>query len=245
MKKIDKKAVPLNTLKDIKNLMDELHKICRQHSDSIQEIETNEFLFEAKDIDPSSTFFFKVINGQKTKDHRIFFQYEFAPFSSVGIEKVATVSERKNVVLSFNNWVSLLNEYNAFTLTNDDEFQKKYEEEFDDLFDIVDEDAEVNPFDLERQIFIYKYLQAIISKLEISNKIEYTPLIEDAKSLQADLPNQTKKTTVKRLSKLFAKIRKAGIKLLLDFYDVGKKELLKRAFNGGLHEMGHLLDNIF
>ena len=92
---------------------------------------------------------------------------------------------------------------------------------------------------------MFKYLEFIVTKLEFENDKALKPIVDEAKKLQQRLPNESKKKIIRGLSKVLAKIQQHGIKFLLEFWDVAKKELMKKALTGGFHEIGQLLNNGF
>lgn len=245
MKQIDKKATPLATLKGLQGFLTEINNIANQNLLLIKKRDSDEFFFEALDVDSKSNFFFHVSDVEYSKNVGVLFTSTYAPNNDTEISSIKRKNSHKGTIESFKNWIERLNAYNLIEISEEDRFKGQYEQEFEEIFEIIDEDAEINPFDIERQIFINKYLEGVIKKLQANNSEEHIEIVQEVKKLQENLQNYTKKETVRSLSKIWAKIRKKGIKLLLDFYDVAKKEALKKLLYGGLDEAGSLLDKFF
>ena len=235
-----KKDVPLD-------LLAQFELIVGENLDILDNIKEENTYYSLRDKDELSTFFFKVyMDGSKhiSNYNKESYVYEWRPNNTKKTSKAIFQGSIQDIIEQLKGWIKLIREYNNISSINDGNFEKMYEDNFYEEFQIVDEDAEINPFDVDRQIFIFKFLQNIINKLELENKQELHPIIEDAIELQNNLPKQTKKIVIRKLSKILAKIQKHGIGLLLEFYDIAKKELMKKVLNGGLHEVGGLIDQI-
>ncbi|WP_341963847.1 hypothetical protein, partial [Flavobacterium psychrophilum] len=123
----------------------------------------------------------------------------------------------------------------------------KYEEEFYSDFEILDEDAEVNPFEHDKQIFTYNLLEYVETELQKSNSEdeEIENLISETIALKNNLQNLTKKVVIRKMSIIFSKVKKKGLKLFLDIIDVAKKEIIKKALYGGIGEIEHLTNTLW
>lgn len=243
--KLYPKAHPYRNVEAFVSLAGKLHAIYDQNKDVLLKVDEEDAFFIVKDIDPESDFYFSVKDFSYSSASNNNFEGIISPWNENTNESAGFSANEKKVIEHFKDWIALIRKYNNLPLEPEDSFERKYERDFEDVFEITDLDAETNPFDPDRQIIIYKYLDFIVQKLQDTNNSDYSEVIDEAKDLQKALPDQTKKVVVKRISKILAKIQKKGIKLLLEFYDVAKKELLKKAFNGGIDEIRDLLANGF
>ena len=126
-------------------------------------------------------------------------------------------------------------------INKDNILLKEYEKEFYDAFEIIDDDADIKPYDLKTQVLIQNFLILSIKVLE-KNKKENSYLIQEAETLKNNIQNYTKRKTVKSLSLFLAKTRKKGLLLLKEILNVAKKELIKRGVNGGFDTIIDLLN---
>jgi hypothetical protein len=74
--------------------------------------------------------------------------------------------EIKNLESQFKAWLNLLNQYEAIESFFDDPIIKSNAEKSFQKFDIIDENADVETFDVEQQLFLEEYLDSSKKKLE-------------------------------------------------------------------------------
>lgn len=239
---INKKSHPLFFLNEVKLLFQQIRKIAEENND-ILEITKNEateilIIDAAKD----SNFEFHVFNPQILVQ-KVNFTIQFNPINSQKLDTHKNTTSAQYVIENLKHWIKLIREYNAIDLTPEERILNEYEKEFYDEFEIVDEDADVAPYDLDRQIKIHNFLLhaiEILKKDEGENKL----LISEAIELKTDLPKLTKRSTVKRLSKFFAKVRQKSLPLLKELFVEARKELFKRMISGGFDNVGKYIDLI-
>ena len=136
----------------------------------------------------------------------------------------------------------MLQEYNDTILSPNEKILKSYEEEFYTEFEIVDDDAWDKPFNLQQQLYLDKYLEIIEESLELQQDDEtIKPILLETKELRNNLTNETKKSAIKKFSKILSKIRKHGLKLLKEIYTEAKKEIIKRIIDGSLDGLDNML----
>lgn len=239
---MNKKDLPLTLLQSLNRLNVQLTKLGDGNDDLISKTFNERKLIRFDDIDKTSDFKFELIKLELYQNTPIF-SVDVSPSSSVSNKSVVKRLNEKQVISEFQQWISWLRVFEKSNLTPEDEFLKKYQEEFYAEFEIIDEDANTSTFSTEQQLFIDKYLNYIEIKLlpESEKNTEITEIIEDVKVLRSELGKSTKKKVITKFSKIFAKLRKASVKLLGEFYEAGKKELFKRLISGGFDELTGLM----
>jgi len=243
MKKIDKKSTPFLLLNSLKAAIDSLNSILNENNLIIEKIDSDQYYFSTKDIDPKSTFTFSLEDiSFKPQSSEITFLYHFSPANDTSLNSVSRREPVNTLLSHFKYWIDLIEAYNTIEISEEEKFFKQYEEEFETFFEIIDEDAETSPFEHEKQEFIFKYLEKFITKLQLESSTDpyLHTVIDEATIIQNNLQNLTKKQTIKSLSKIWAKTRKFGIKLLLDVLDVGKKEIIKTILTSGANHLSDL-----
>ncbi|MCX2741705.1 hypothetical protein [Pontibacter anaerobius] len=239
---IDKRKYPLFFLQDVKKLFQDVRKVTIKNDDVLEVIKNEETEIIIRDIAKDSDFEFAVFNPQKDVN-KITYTVQFNPTNSQKLDIYKTNTTAEEVIKLLNHWIGLIREYNSIDLTPEERILDEYEKEFYDDFEIVDEDADIKPYNLETQIKIHNFLLNTINILK-ENEKENLLLIKEADSIKNDLPNLTKRSTVKKLSKLFAQLRQKSLPLLKKVYQEAEKELFKRAIGGGFDYVGKLIDLI-
>ncbi|MBC8755506.1 hypothetical protein H2O64_12585 [Kordia sp. YSTF-M3] len=69
-------------------------------------------------------------------------------------------------------------------------------------------------------------------------------MIKEAELIKSEIPNMTKKVTVRRISGFFANVRKKSLPLLKQILELGKKEVFKKGINFLLDGMSDLITMI-
>ncbi|MDX2048496.1 MAG: hypothetical protein SFU87_17045 [Chitinophagaceae bacterium] len=244
MIRVNRKEVPLSVLNEINHLLTQLRHLSRNQQNIIESNEDGDFVFYAKDRDPKSRFYFIVEKfEQNPTDLITYFTTRILPVSETKIEEKLRSRNSNETIHDFENWISLVLSYNNINLNPGDQFDKIYEQEFYDLFEIIDEDADQNPFELKKQLLFYDFLEVINKKLEYhKNEEGISEILVESKELQIKLSILTKKTAIKRLSKVMSMIRKKGISFLKEIMTEVKKALLKRAIDFGFDNWGKMID---
>ena len=137
----------------------------------------------------------------------------------------------------FNAWVSLIKRYE--NLDFEDPILKKYDSEIFEYFKILEDDADIDPFNIEQQVLLLRYLEKIEKIIE-KEKIEIDGLnflIEESK---LSVTKESKNLVMRRISKILAKTRKSSLQLFKDFLEVFKKEMLKEAIWAGITKLNEL-----
>lgn len=258
----DKNQYPLKLLQGIEEMLKTFKKLEEENSEIIErvafkqentnstfslfakkEIKSEEYIFKFIPKDKSLNFYFIISEPTLDSENKAKFLFQYYP------QNDTTLQERKiNISLPngkywFESWLTMIKKYILVNLTQENIFIEKYTQEFYEEFEIIDKDAETNPFKHDQQIFIYKLLSYVETELKKSGEKDQKvqEILADIHTLQSNIQSLTKKEVVKKLSKIFAKIKQNGLKLFLDIIDVAKKEVIKKALYGGFDEIGGLI----
>ncbi|MBL7914391.1 MAG: hypothetical protein JNL49_05035 [Bacteroidia bacterium] len=193
-------------------------------------------ILHAVDKDPNSDFFFS-IKGYETTNGKFHALLKFKPRNKDSISVYEPRIEIKSLSNVFSNWANLLREYEKIKIF-DDPILKCYEDEFLSNFEILDDDADFNSFDLKTQIIIDQYLEYCETKLLDAKTEANNNVIEDVlaevKFLKENQTILTKRKVIQKLARIWAKTRKIGMKLLMDIYEEAKKEIIRQLIRGNI-----------
>jgi len=228
---IDRRTLPLEQLKQMSAVYTQVRDIIKENNDVFQIIHQDELSMEIIDTSRNSKFRFKLDNP-KYENNKTIYRVTHNPSSSASIKDRNSSVPSESIEKFLNRWISYIRAYNDVKLIPDDDILYEYEQEFYENFEILDEDADIKPYELEKQIIIYNFISASIAILE-RNPSNNDDLIIEAVEIRDNLQHWTKRKTVRKISKFFAKTRKKSLTILKEILIEGKKELYKRAINGG------------
>lgn len=171
-------------------------------------------------------------------------EINYKPQSISTIASGKFLTEFKDIPEIFENWVNIIKTYDKIDLNKYcGDFEKVFEDEVYDDFEILDEDASYMPYDSPRIEFLYKYLsyvELVIKKEAEQGNPEIQELLIGVTDLKENLDNKTKAEVVSQYSKLTAKAKKIGTKVGLAFWDVAKKEGIKYILNMGYDKLHNI-----
>jgi len=226
---LNPKDYTYNVAKEIQEFLYILRNLQSEYCDIIKVVEVNDQLFYFHDLTHPDFYFLIGIPDKKSKEFPTLFPVRFNPVKYDSWEAFSKSANKNEITFYFSIWIKMIEDYNSVNFNQEEDFLKFYEEEIFSDFEIIDEDAEIKPFDNNQQIILYKFLEATISHLEkeYPNNNIINEIIEDANSLKNDIPLLTKRIATKRFSKVLAQIRKFNPITFKDVYDVAKKEVIK------------------
>jgi hypothetical protein len=242
---MNKRHYPLKLSKDIQRLINYIKLEVVKNENFIESVESKDYFIQITDkLD--ERFYFRVYKPNQNNNLVSFFNFQFAPENENSLKPLALNNNFDHVASYFQSWLKIVKEYNDVTFTETDYFTKKYEEEFYADFEIIEEDAETNPFEHNKQIFLYNLLEYVERELQKNEgDEEITHLISETTELKNNLQNLTKKVVIRKMSIIFSKVKKKGLKLFSDIIDVAKKEIIKKALYGGIQEIDHLTNYLW
>lgn len=232
--------------KDIQQILYDIKNFQINYCDTIKSIETNNRLFYFQDINHKEFIFLIGIPDKKSKGSPTRYPIQFTPISHESKSVFSGEIDKDQIFKHLLDWIKILKDYNSVSFNQEEDFFKIYEEEIFSNFEIIDDDAEVKPFDNNQQVILYKFLEATATYLEkeYPNNDIVREIIEDANSLRNDIPLLTKRIASKRFSKVLARVRKFNPITFKDVYDVAKKEVIKYLLLKGVDTLPKLVNGI-
>lgn len=237
---INKKNYSLLLIQSVERLFTKTRKFVEDNSDILELTINNSFELLIEDKSKKSTFKFSISNPTQDARNRILFNAVFNPTNIVILSQKKHTTEEKSIFALLESWTKIIRQYNDISLTPEESILNEYEKEFYDNFELLDEDADTHPYELEKQIILNNYFVQVIKFLQL-NEEENSDLIKEAEEIKENIPKMTKKTTVKKISSFFAKVRRKSLPLLKELLEVGKKELFKKVITSGFEMIDGLI----
>ena len=241
---MNKTQYPLVVLKEIKSLFKRLEKIAFNNSELIEQYQhfSANLSFRLKS---EPDFQFNVFEPTYKPDF-ITFRIKVKPTSEIDNTESSYNHTSTDIIDRFEQWINLMKEYDSFSFSDDETIIKQYEEEFFAEWEVLDEDADEKAFEPDRQILLYNWLTLLERDLKSNHSLgKENPLAEEASELKDNIQNLTKRQFIIRFSKLMSKVKKTGLKLLSEIFDIAKKEALKKLLYGGIEGIGDVTQHLF
>ncbi|MHB0756971.1 hypothetical protein [Polaribacter sp. M15] len=234
---INKKKHTLVLLQTVERLFKRIRTFVEVNNDILELTKNEPFELVIEDKSKYSDFKFSVSNPSQNSSNKIIFQAEYNPTNGTSLDSRKVGTEENSIVTLLEQWTNLIKAYNKTELSAEESILNEYEQEFYANFEILDEDADTKPYELEKQVIIHNYFVNVIHILK-QNEKENADLIKEAEEIKEDIPSMTKRTTVKRISGFFAKVRKKSLPLLKEVLELGRKEVFKRGIKFLLDNFG-------
>lgn len=209
---------------------EEIQRVLDENPGLFVRVEPHNQALRLEDVDPDSDFFFEF--GIQKADNQ--FELKFKPDHPDHVHISHENVDQQTLAVRLQLWLDILEMYTKIASPYDDPITDAYTREFKEAFNLVDEDANVAPYDLERQIYISEYLLRVKGFLKEHKenatepeKLELDALELDRADLEKNLTKLTKNQVVQKLASFWAKCRKFGLPLLKDVYQEAKKEVIK------------------
>ena len=229
---------PLVVLEDLEKLLKIIRSECHKEAFSLKEVEAGESQIAKIKAYNFSVFTFDILLVEREPNSgSIIYNYEMSPWADTVNSKKRGQGKAQAILERFNAWVSLIKRYE--NLDFEDPILKKYDSEIFEYFKILEDDADIDPFNIEQQVLLLRYLEKIEKIIE-KEKIEIDGLnflIEESK---LSVTKESKNLVMRRISKILAKTRKSSLQLFKDFLEVFKKEMLKEAIWAGITKLNEL-----
>jgi hypothetical protein len=227
---VKKKKIPLVILKAIE-------PVIQKNLDAIKFVDETDTVYSFYDLDRSSEMYFKILSTS-TEKGKIYAIIKRQPRHSSDLSVYQVNVEPDKLIAHFNDWIKIIREYNSVQSVLDDPIIKAYEEEFYQEYKIMEEDADRVPFNLNQQLLLDKYLDTVVKKIEkfkgTEKETEALNISKEATSLKMELTSLSKNQTMKRLSKIWAKLRKFGIDTFKTLWKEALKQLAIEIIKGHL-----------
>lgn len=192
--------------------------------------------------DTDYEFYYKIHNISN-RGGKTLYDYSCSPSGSYTIK---TQSKDRNIDLLSNSlsaWIKLLKDYNEITFPVGDPIIESFCEEYYAEFEILDEDSNIKPFQIDQILLLNDHLENLQKVLPefIDNREIEEEINGEIENLKQRLPSETKQKIVKALSYIYAKISKYSIGFIQDFHKEGRKEAIKQLVKSGIN---YIKDNL-
>lgn len=228
------KKIPLDLLKVIENADPKL-----KSNIYITKNENSLALF--KDKDENSDFYFDIIRVNPNSSS-LAYEIRFCPRDSNDVRSFHTAVTIDTIKRYLDNWLTIIDEYNSVENIFEDPILSEYRKQFETKFEIIDEDADYAPFDLDKQLYIDNYLTDTKNKLHKLKEHKTEPEIKEIEELENEiedisknLTTDTKKKVFKRLAKFWAKAQKTGLDIMKEIFVKSVVEVGKWLITGQLN----------
>ncbi|PBI89097.1 hypothetical protein BSF41_24680 [Flavobacterium sp. ACN2] len=239
------KNYTLTVSRDIQKVLRIMRTLLKSNSTIIESVNTDH-LFYLHDISHKNFVFYITEPNRNSETKQTIFPITYVPEDEDSLSYTTCFCSLEEIEDHFYHWLHIIKEFNSISFSEEEEFSNFYEEEIFNDFDIIDEDADINPFNNFQQIILYNFLSETSVYLE--NKHPNNKEIENIRSetleLRDNIQNLTKKDFSRRLSKILAKIKKFSIKTFFEISDVAKKEIYKYLLKEGVNKLPVWIDNI-
>jgi hypothetical protein len=222
--------VPLYISVAAKNVYNQIRVYVSENSDYLTITKDSNFQMEVRGVGDNSIYYFQVGKPEKDTGNRISLPVAFAPTSTVKLTRFSRNYLIPEMLTKLKDWNDLIIKLDTITIHPDDEIDKQYQEEFNDWFDIIDEDSETKAFDATQQILIDNIIERTIPLLlKEGFKDDEEPIVK-ALWLKNNVATLTKKQVIKTVREIYAPIRKRGIKLVVKIYKVVEAETISMGY---------------
>jgi hypothetical protein len=240
-----KKDVPLAVLKFIEPILAQLDQAqLIVHRDS-------GFIFKVSDAEIGSDFYYQLFDAAAISagGNTVTVNHKPASVSNIGANEYKINASQ--IAVNFKNWLDIIQGYQKVKTIFDDPILKQYAEDFYTAFESADEDANTVSFNLKQQLLLDSALSQVVEVLKEqeteANKEAIAEIIEEVVEVQSTVTENTKQETLTKLSKIFAKIQKVGIKVIKHVAPIIEKEIIGAIIKSGVTVAGaaatvHLLN---
>ena len=223
LSEMTKKEIPLSILKT-------LEKFVNLKGEKFIVSDSNDFLMKIKDVDENSSFQL-LIEKQEIKNGNLEILLITKPTSDNNNAPNRRWIKVEKLTDEFEKWLNILDGYEKTYTFFDDPIIKSFAEDYYIEFEVVDENANVEPLKPKQILLLDKHLEFIeknIGKYENEeNKVQLEEIKNDVSVLRDNLTNKSKAWVIKNLSTIWAKLTKQGTKFIKEFLSESRKQAIK------------------
>jgi hypothetical protein len=219
-----KKKVPLQILKALEPLL-------KENSSMFEIVHQDKYIIKIIDKDKNSDFYFIIESFIAHPNFTFVVNCKPASDFTIGISRNSVIADQ--IGKEFKKWLDILEGYEKVNSIFDDPIIESFASEYYSEFDIIDEDAGINPFNIKQILLLDNHLENIENNIEkhitVTNKIELEEIIKEIIELRENLTKKPKKWVIKKLSFIWAKISKQGPVLIKEFLSESNKLIIKES----------------
>lgn len=224
-----KKSLPLNIIKNLS--LEE-----SEHVNLIRAEEGEGFIMNFVDKDPSSSFYFKIIQFNSVNNA---FRIRFSPRDADSNEPQDISQNVEGVNRKFKMWLQLLSDFEEAPTILDDPATKHFQEDYYQYFELLETDADVNPFGIKQILLLDNHLdklkETLVTQSEGKN-INIAPVLAEIDLLKPELSRHPKAIIVTKLTTIWAKISKLGTEYIKSVVMESAKILANEMVKGLLNQ---------
>lgn len=228
-----KKKIPLQILKALEPLL-------KENSSMFEIVHQDKYIIKIIDKDKNSDFYFIIESFIAHPNFTLVVNCKPASDFTTGISRKSVLADQ--IGKEFKNWLDILEGYEKVNSIFDDPIIEAFASEYFSEFEIIDEDAGINPFNIKQILLLDDHLENIENNIEkhitTTNEIELKEILNEVIELRGNLTKKPKKWVIKRLSFVWAKISKQGPVFIKEFLSESSKLIIKESvkliFNKGV-----------
>jgi len=236
-----KKKTPLAILEQIEPLITEYKEFVKADFNSQN--------YRILDSHPDSDFFYEIL-GSEIGSNRWVVKIKVKPQRRESTKEIVKDISMDELSNSFKAWLGLVKQSTELKSIFDDPIIESYNKEFLQEYRLIDEDADVAPFNLNQQLFINQHLNSIIQCLDAfkesaseSDKIELLAIEAESIELKKTFTKLTKRQAFKKLAKIWSLSRKYGIDLFQAIQKEGKEQIAKIIVSQSVEFIKGIIEN--
>jgi hypothetical protein len=240
---ITKKDIPFTLVKAVEG-------IAQPHLDIIKFIREENTYYCFIERDAESNNYFKILIDGSKRIHnadRAKYVIEAKPRDQTSSEHGIQQATLQELETQLQSWIKLVREIHNTPSVHDDNFTKQYSEYYFKEFQIVDEDADISPFNPDQQDLIELYLTSLETAIESSPEVTEASKLElclDIRTIRETLSVSTKNEVMKGVSKVFGKLYKHAKAFAKEIVKEAKKSLIKKLIELGIEYGPKILEAI-
>lgn len=221
-----KKQVPLQVLK-------ELEPFVKGEYDFVRIRKKKDILLSLVDKDIQSDFFFEIIKYE-VQSSKLIVTISRKPKNELSNEEFTERLSIEHLKVRFEAWLKIIDSYEKVDNYFDDPILKAYQDEFFENFKMLDDDAEIKPFEIKQQFAIEEHLNAIIDVISKETESDETiEILDNSNDLKRDLGKLTKLETFTKMCQVWGQVRKYSLQTLKVIMTKGSGKLIELSVSKG------------
>lgn len=225
-------------------VLESLEKYVQLNGDQFQVQEHEKFLLCITDKDENSDFFFNIEESKIENGLKLLIGWK--PINKETILSKRAWIDCKELDQYFNSWILVLNGYKKVNSFFDDPILNSFAEDYYSEFEIIDENAEIQPFNTKQILLLDEHLEYIENNLEKfkteKNAQQLNDIKNDIKELREKLTSKSKKWVIRNLSTVWAKITKQGTSFMKEFLTEAKKTVIREGIKFVIEQGSNIIN---
>ena len=210
-----------------------IREVVKANKNTIRIEKDSDLQLHLRGLGGNSSFYFQVYNPKLgiSNASTVTYTAEYSPKSaiSIGVNKQNTVGD--SILKILNGWLVMLQKYNSLRVHPSDNISDQYENEFEGLFEMAEDNADTRAFDTSRQVLIINAIDKSILALKEA-KFEDEEIIREANELRDNISSLTMNEAFNSIKRLYGKLKfKGGLKAVKLVYEVCRNEAISMSYH--------------